>query len=303
MFTRLLRYARRHRGRFALAALFSCLNKIFDLAPPLLIGHSMGAHVALDHASRFHDVRGLVLIDPARGGARRSRRIARLALALRRNYPSREEALDRFRFVPSADHCSETLRLASDRSQARIVGVVADPENLEQIPVVRRQLAARKVHLHARWPGLPERHPPDHDEDALRDPFQIDLPTLLLAHKADLAAPGDVDVLRELLDSPFPMLATSAQTGQGQHELGQFLFEGLQIVRVYTKTPGKQAHTDKPFTLRLGDTVEDVARLVHKDVASSLRYARLWGGGRFDGQQVGPQHELCDGDVLELHAD
>lgn len=76
----------------------------------VLVGHSMGAHVALDHASRFDDVAGLVLIDPARGGAHRSRRAARLALALRRTYESREEAIERFRFVPGASHVDEALR-------------------------------------------------------------------------------------------------------------------------------------------------------------------------------------------------
>ncbi len=35
---RLLDYARRHRGRVRLATLYSILNKIFDLAPPVLIG-------------------------------------------------------------------------------------------------------------------------------------------------------------------------------------------------------------------------------------------------------------------------
>jgi ribosome-interacting GTPase 1 len=48
--------------------------------------------------------------------------------------------------------------------------------------------------------------------------------------------------------------------------------------------------------------VEDVARLVHKDLARSLRYARVWGTSGFDGQQVGSEHPLADGDVVELHA-
>jgi hypothetical protein len=77
---------------------------------------------------------------------------------------------------------------------------------------------------------------------------------------------------------------------------------GLEIVRVYTKAPGKEPERDHPFTLRRGDTVLDVARLVHKDIAASLRYARLWGSGVFDGQQVGADHEVADGDVVELHA-
>jgi ribosome-interacting GTPase 1 len=48
--------------------------------------------------------------------------------------------------------------------------------------------------------------------------------------------------------------------------------------------------------------VEHVARLVHKDVAQTLRSARVWGKSSFDGQQVGREHPLADGDVVELHA-
>ena len=75
-----------------------------------LVGHSMGAAVALDHASRFPATRSLVLVDPARGSARGSRRRARLALMLRRTYPSFEEARARFRFLPESTHPSEALR-------------------------------------------------------------------------------------------------------------------------------------------------------------------------------------------------
>ena len=112
----------------------------------------------------------------------------------------------------------------------------------------------------------------------------------------------DLPALLELLDVPFPALAVSAETGAGLEAIGEFLFDALEIVRVYTKTPGKRAENEKPFAVRRGQTVADVAVLVHKDIAQGLKYARLWGGGRFDAQQVGPQHEVKDGDVLELHS-
>jgi ribosome-interacting GTPase 1 len=79
------------------------------------------------------------------------------------------------------------------------------------------------------------------------------------------------------------------------------LFKGLQVVRVYTKAPGKPAEMKRPFTVRAGATVLDVARLVHKDIAGSFKYARAWGSGVFDGQQVGPEHLLADSDIVELH--
>jgi ribosome-interacting GTPase 1 len=71
---------------------------------------------------------------------------------------------------------------------------------------------------------------------------------------------------------------------------------------VYTKAPGRPANRDRPFTLRQGQTVADVARLVHKDLARSLKYARVWGRSGFGGQQVGREHPVADGDVVELHA-
>ena len=113
--------------------------------------------------------------------------------------------------------------------------------------------------------------------------------------------PDEVEVLEELLGLRFPTLTMSAETGNGLDDLAPFLFRALEIVRVYTKTPGKPADTDKPFTVRRGGTVLDVARLVHKDIARGLKFARIWGAEVFDGQQVGPDHLVSDGDLVELH--
>ena len=129
------------------------------------------------------------------------------------------------------------------------------------------------------------------------------LPTLLLANKAEQVAAVDAELaaLRELAAIPYPMLPVSAATGRGLNEIGPWLFEHLGIVRVYTKTPGHPVDRHRPFTLRHGQTVRDVARLVHHDLERTLRYARVSGRSGFQGQQVGPDHALADGDVVELH--
>ncbi len=85
-----------------------------------LAGASMGGGVALDHAARHPDVRGLVLIDVARGGERRSRRATRLALTLRRTYATREEAVERYRFMPPAEHAPEQLRATIAEHSVRL---------------------------------------------------------------------------------------------------------------------------------------------------------------------------------------
>ena len=208
----------------------------------------------------------------------------------------------------SSDHSPPWIASTLQTSDAALLVVdLSDPGCVEQVQFIIDTLAARKISLVATWPGIgsgaPRKRPDEMPADDMDDPFRIELPALLLANKADLAPdPEEVAVLEELLGVDFPALRVSAETGQGLGELAPWLFKALEIVRVYTKAPGKEPERDKPFTVRRGQTVLDVARLVHKDIAESFRFGRLWGSGVFDGQQVGADHQVADGDVVELHA-
>jgi uncharacterized protein len=204
----------------------------------------------------------------------------------------------------STEHSPPWLASTLQTADAALLVVdLTDPDCVEQLQYILATLAAKKVSLVSDWPGQPAAmRPVAEDADEMDDPFRVTLPTLLLANKSDLVRdPEEVAVLEELLGVEFPALHVSAETGQGLGELAPWLFRALEIVRVYTKAPGKEPERDQPFTLRRGDTVLDVARLVHKDIAASLRYARLWGSGVFDGQQVGADHLVADRDVVELH--
>jgi hypothetical protein len=186
---------------------------------------------------------------------------------------------------------------------------LGDPGCAEHIQAILRQLAERKIDLHAWWPGLKGPKPvpePAFDadgEEIIEDPFRISLPAILVGNKSDLVEDpaAELQVLTELLELDFPTIAVSALTGAGCEAMGPLLFKALQIVRVYTKQPGKPADTDRPFTLRRGQTVLDVAQQVHKDIASGLRYGKIWGTEVYAGQQVGPEHVLADKDIIELH--
>jgi len=204
----------------------------------------------------------------------------------------------------SADYMDTWYPNALQPADAALLVVdLSDPACTEDVSAIVRRLDEKKITLIGQWPGDDgDTSPiPESGED-LPDPFRRYLPTLLLANKSDIEPdPDAIGVLKELADVSFPALAVSATTGAGLEAIGPFLMRSLKLVRVYTKTPGKSAELEKPFTVRAGATVLDVARLVHKDIAGSLRYARAWGSGVFDGQQVGPEHVLADRDVIELH--
>jgi len=76
----------------------------------------------------------------------------------------------------------------------------------------------------------------------------------------------------------------------------------LNVIRVYTKAPGKPADYKDPYTLPVGGTVEDLATKIHRDFAGTLKFARIWGTSAIDGQQVSRDHALADRDLVELHA-
>jgi hypothetical protein len=142
-------------------------------------------------------------------------------------------------------------------------------------------------------------------------PLPEDAPhrTLLVANKLD--APGareNLQILSEFFERQFEILAVSAVTGEGIDALSPILFERLNIIRIYTKAPGKKVDlASTPFVLKHGSTVLDAARAVHRDFVHSLKFARAWSPARskrpmkFDGQMVERTHQLEDGDILELH--
>lgn len=126
--------------------------------------------------------------------------------------------------------------------------------------------------------------------------------TLMVVTKIDKnVTEGDLEVIRELYDDRFPIVPVSCETGENLDELKDAVFRMLDIVRVYTKIPGKPVDMKSPFILRRGSTVEDLTAQVHKEFVQKLRFARIWSSQKYDGQMVSRDHLLEDRDVIELH--
>ena len=159
---------------------------------------------------------------------------------------------------------------------------------------VIRLLAERRVYLTGKWPrGLA----PPSDLD---DPFAKLLPTVLVAAQAELIEDVEEEaaVLLELLDLELPVLEASVVDQQYAH-IGPWLFDALGVVRVYTESAA-QKRDDRPYTIRRGQTLADVAAQIHKDFVRDLKYARLIRPGYPD-RRIGRSFPLQDGDRIEIH--
>ena len=167
---------------------------------------------------------------------------------------------------------------------------------LEEMEMLEAQLAQRGIHLAGAdsTPELPS-------EAAVRK-------ALVVGNKSDLRPDPEVaELLRAALSDRrdglgrLDLVLFSAAGAADTAGLRQSLFDLAGIIRVYTKIPGRKPDMDRPFVLPAGSTLMEVAALVHKDFVASLKFARIWGSGAFEGQCVQKDHVMRDRDVVELH--
>jgi len=126
--------------------------------------------------------------------------------------------------------------------------------------------------------------------------------TIVLGNKSDLEGVHErLEALKDLYTDKFPIISISSKDSGGWVKLKKEIYQALNIIRVYTKEPGKPADLKDPIVLKKGSIVFEAARAIHKDFAHNLRYVRMWGSSKFDGQQVDRDHPLEDGDIVEFH--
>jgi uncharacterized protein len=184
-------------------------------------------------------------------------------------------------WVPSVIRSADAALLLADLSSDDVAHATL---------AVLERLAAAHIELVGELPY-------DVEDEAIRH-----LKSMMVATKIDAeSARARLKVAGELLAPRFPVVAVSSQTGEGLERARTAAYDLLGVLRVYTKVPGKPADRTKPFTLPVGSTVLDLAREIHRDFEHSLKSARIWGTGVFDGQAVARAHELHDADIVELH--
>jgi len=108
-------------------------------------------------------------------------------------------------------------------------------------------------------------------------------------------------LLHELKEFGIPQRKMIIQ--KGQEVTKQDVFDFFGLIRIYTKEPGGEVDPDKPIVMRLGGTILEAAREIHKDFATKFKYAKVWGSSKFPGQRVEKLYILQDKDIIELKAD
>jgi ribosome-interacting GTPase 1 len=185
-----------------------------------------------------------------------------------------------------------TLGLIRGSDLALLVVNLGDDEGITDLSAVLERLGQSKTRLAS---------------DSYLDEQDIGLSitkTLLVLNKIDLPEAEDrLALQKEFCPLTFPELRISAEQGTGMETLRAAIFSALDVVRVYTKLPTKkEADYDRPFTVKRGGTLLDVAEMVHRDLAANFKYARVWGSQVIGGSTMKGDYVVHDKDVVEIHA-
>jgi ribosome-interacting GTPase 1 len=193
--------------------------------------------------------------------------------------------------TPPTGHKEVRVLLANSLRNADLIAIVID---LSREPISQVEAALQ---------GLREaRIEPLTDGGTQVTPGSYPRKMLIVGNKNELAGSNENwERLRSQYARLFPLVSISAREGGGLEEFKRTVYQALNIVRVYTKTPGSKADLTDPMILEKGSTLEEAAESLHKDFYQNLKYAVVWGSGKYDGQRVSKEHVLQDGDIVEFH--
>jgi len=160
-----------------------------------------------------------------------------------------------------------------------------EPET--QMELILEQIGRWNIHVTAKGPE-------DHKGIRKR--------ALIAANKSDLTGAGEnFQGFRERWSGMLPLVPLSILRKENLEELKRAIYDVTGIIRIYSKPPGKEPNLTMPFTIHSGCTVMEFAEHIHKDFLSRLKFARIWGSAKFDGQKVERGYVLKDKDIVELH--
>jgi ribosome-interacting GTPase 1 len=193
--------------------------------------------------------------------------------------------------TPPIGHKEVRVLLANTLRNADIIAIVIDlsREPASQVEATLQGLSEARIELLT-------------DDGTQVTPGSYPRKMLIVGNKNDLAGSDkNWEHLRSRYARRFPLISISAREGDGLEDFKRAIYRALNIIRVYTKTPGSKADMTDPMVLDKGSTLGEAAESLHKDFYQNLKYAVVWGSGKYDGQRVSKEHVLQEGDIVEFH--
>jgi ribosome-interacting GTPase 1 len=164
------------------------------------------------------------------------------------------------------------------------------PDSTEDILTLLAKLEEKRIGL------FPHQH------DIPPDSPQFMKKTMIIANKSDHPrAEENLEEIKGFIDPGFTVIPVSIFKENTIEQLREQIYALLDVIRVYSKIPGKKVDHNDPYVFKKGSSLMDMAKAVHKDFAQKLKYARIWGKNKYQGQKVNRSYMLEDEDIIELH--
>ena len=126
----------------------------------------------------------------------------------------------------------------------------------------------------------------------------IEKPAVVAATRADEVDRSAVDRLAGAF-AGLPVVAVSVLDDASLDAFRETVWTLTGLIRVRLRNGAETGA--EPLAFEPGATVADVADAVHHDLRTTFSGARVWGpSARFEGQRVGRDHAVLDGDVVEI---
>jgi len=129
---------------------------------------------------------------------------------------------------------------------------------------------------------------------------------IIVFNKIDLHNKETKRKISETLRSKkYNFVLTSCRTTQGLEELKEKIFKSFNMIRIYTRHPGKKQKLDnKPIILHPNATLKDVAEKILHGYSKKVKFAKITGpSAKFKDQKIGLKHVVKDKDVVEFYTD
>lgn len=126
--------------------------------------------------------------------------------------------------------------------------------------------------------------------------LEVSSPILIVVNKIDLASKRK---LAKFVGKDAILI--SAKKGEGIDNLKKAIWQKLNLIRIFSKSPDGKIDYEKPLVLKRGVTVCQVAEKISSELVTDLYSARVWGSSvKYPGQYVSSFHKLQDSDILSF---